>query len=75
MYKDFEDYLKDEHAKEYTGTDDDMPDDYDKWLGDLDGEEYIKYADLYAVEVRRGAYEKGYDKGHTDGYETASGGM
>lgn len=66
MYKDFEDYLKDAHAEEYTGTDDDMPDAYDNWLGELDGEEYIKYADLYAIEVRRHSYQKGYDAGKGD---------
>lgn len=30
---------------------DDLPDAFDDWLGSLDGEEYIKYADQYAKEM------------------------
>ena len=30
-----EEKLKDEHSKNYTGTDDDMPEAYEKWLEDL----------------------------------------
>jgi len=46
----FEDYLKDVHAKNYTGTDDNMPDAFDNWLSNLDGQEYIDYADEYAAK-------------------------
>lgn len=38
-------YLQDIHAKDYHGTDDDMPDDYERWLGDLDVSEVMKYAE------------------------------
>ncbi len=41
----FEEYLKEIHAKNYMGTDDDMPDEFDNWLGSLDGEDYMRYAD------------------------------
>lgn len=30
-----EDKLKEVHSKDYTGTDDDMPDDYENWLSNL----------------------------------------
>ena len=32
----FEDYLKQLHAKGYTGTDDDMPDAFESWLALFD---------------------------------------
>lgn len=35
-----EELLKEEHAKDYHGTDDDMPDSYDDWLGSLDLADY-----------------------------------
>lgn len=47
----FENYLKEVHAKEYMGTDDDMPDAFDNWLGDLAADEFINYADEYAAAV------------------------
>ena len=30
--------------------DDDMPDHFDNWLGQLDGEDYIRWANLFAKE-------------------------
>ncbi len=48
----FIDYLRDVHAKSYSGLDDDMPDHFENWLGDLRGEEYLKReaeADLRAL--------------------------
>lgn len=47
----FEDFLQDlcfsinSHV-----LDDDMPDYFDNWLSNLDGEDYIRYADLYGQE-------------------------
>lgn len=46
MYK-FEDYLKEVHAKQYHGLDDDMPDDYENWLSELGLEDVIEYANDY----------------------------
>jgi hypothetical protein len=43
-----ENYLKDIHAENYTGTDDDMPDAFDSWIQDLDVDTLIAYADEYA---------------------------
>ena len=40
----FEDYLKEEHANQYSGTDDEMPDDFDNWTADLTDEDWIAYA-------------------------------
>ena len=39
----FEEFLKDVHAKNYTGTDDDMPDAFDNWITNLDPEEIIAF--------------------------------
>lgn len=44
----FEEYLKYVHSEGYTGTDDDMPDDFDNWLGELDGEDYITHANAFS---------------------------
>ena len=42
---DFEEWLKEWHAKEYIGTDDDMPDAFDTWTSELDTEEIFWLAD------------------------------
>ena len=39
--KQFEDFLRDKHAENYTGTDDDMPDNFEKWLSSLEIDEWI----------------------------------
>ena len=44
---DFEDFLRDKHAKEYRGTDDNMIDDYENWLTKIFYEEYIDYANKF----------------------------
>ena len=54
--KSFEDYLKDFHAEDYHGTDDDMPDAFDAWLGALDTDEFIQFADR-ALEQERAKFE------------------
>lgn len=43
----FEEYLKGIHANDYIGLDDDMPDDFDNWLTQLDGEEYIEHGNAF----------------------------
>lgn len=45
--EDFEDYLKWEHSKSYSGTDDDMPDKFDNWLQNLDVDEWLMYGESY----------------------------
>ena len=43
----FQDYLYDKHASQYTGLDDDMPDDYADWESDLDPIQLIEWADKW----------------------------
>ena len=47
----FEDFLKDVHAEDYHGTDDDMPDNFDTWLSNLQVEDFINYADAFADSI------------------------
>lgn len=44
---DFEAYLIDKHADQYTGLDDEMPEDYDRWVTGLDIMEVIEYANQW----------------------------
>ncbi len=44
----FEKYLEMVHAEDYHGTDDDMPDAFNDWLGSLDGEEYIEHGNAFS---------------------------
>ena len=60
-YKDFEDYLQEKHAEQYTGLDDEMPDNYEDWLADLDINDLIKWANKYA-KVCNIATNKAKDK-------------
>ena len=49
--RNFEDFLQDMCFNiNPTVLDDNMPDYFDNWLGELDGADYIRYADLYAQE-------------------------
>lgn len=43
----FINYLMEQHAKEYIGTDDLMPDAFNDWLADLDVQEVIDYAEKF----------------------------
>ena len=49
MNKDFESYLIDKHAAQYTGLDDEMPDDYEAWLLDLDIVDVIQWANEWGA--------------------------
>ena len=51
-YKNFEDYLQEKHSKNYTGTDDDMPKAFEEWLGGLDIDTLMLYADAYG-EIKK----------------------
>ena len=52
MTKSFIEYLKNQHAKSYMGTDDDMSDHFDNWVSNLDTQELIDYADDYANYIK-----------------------
>jgi hypothetical protein len=41
----FEEYLREIHAEDYSGTDDDMPDAYEDWVSNLDAQEMFEYAE------------------------------
>jgi len=45
----FEDFLKELHATKYTGTDDDMPEAFDYWLGELDVETLLRCGHAYGM--------------------------
>jgi hypothetical protein len=47
----FEEFLKEQHAKDYHGTDDDMPDAYEAWLEQLGLDEIIQFADDALLEA------------------------
>ena len=51
--KTFEQYLRELHAKDYTGTDDDMPDAFEDWLGELDVADAIRLAENYGKELQK----------------------
>lgn len=45
----FEEYLQLEHAEEYMGTDDDMPDAFSEWVTDLSMEDIFDYAESWKL--------------------------
>ncbi|MEK6878041.1 MAG: hypothetical protein AABY22_00455 [Nanoarchaeota archaeon] len=50
--KTFENYLEDICFKTNpTILDDDMPDFFDNWLGELEGEDYMKWAESFGQEM------------------------
>lgn len=48
----FEDFLETQFAADYHGFDDDMPDAFDAWMGNLDVQEVIDYADLWGETLK-----------------------
>lgn len=49
MQKTFEEHLMEVHAEQYHGPDDNMPDDYERWLEDLDKQMLITEAQIWGV--------------------------
>ena len=47
----FEDFLKEKHADDYMGTDDDMSDSFENFLEDIEQAEMIKLADEWTTNV------------------------
>lgn len=43
----FEEFLREKHAKDYHGTDDDMPDAFEKWLDNKYPETLIQYSEAW----------------------------
>lgn len=53
----FEEYLKEVHAKTYTGTDDNMQEDFECWLANLDEIDLMELAnDAFGKIIKQ--YEK-----------------
>jgi len=52
----FEDYLSDQHADQYSGLDDCMPDDFNAWLAQLDADEWLEYGEKHAALAKQEAY-------------------
>ena len=46
-YINFEEFLMEKHAAQYTGLDDEMVDDFAHWIDGLDQWELIQWADEY----------------------------
>jgi len=47
----FEDFLKEKHAENYMGTDDEMGDRFEEYLEDIDKEEMLELADEWTKKV------------------------
>ncbi len=56
--KTFEEYLKDCHADNYMGTDDDMSDKFETWLGQLDVDDILSAAEDYRKVLVRTLQEE-----------------
>ncbi len=48
MRNDFENFLIDKHGEQYIGTDDCMPDDFNKWLEDRSIDDWIELGNEFA---------------------------
>jgi hypothetical protein len=58
MNQHIEDYLKELHAKDYHGVDDDMPDAYDAWLTELQADDWIKILADFEATIRESERDK-----------------
>lgn len=45
----FYEFLQNRHARDYHGTDDDMPDAFDTWLTDLQADDWITLGELFGA--------------------------
>lgn len=48
----FEDFLQEKHAEEYLGLDDNMPDAFDDWLGELQADDFIALAEAWGETIK-----------------------
>ena len=49
----FEDFLQDIHADSYEGIKDHMSDDFDTWLSLLDGDDWMKFGEMFADKLQK----------------------
>jgi len=54
----FEDFLREKHAQQYSGTDDLMDGDCEKFICELEPDDLIKYADKFANQIRKETIDK-----------------
>jgi len=54
----FEDFLMEKHAEDYIGTDDDMPDAFNAWLGDVSVDDWVEYGDEFAKKINTKIFEQ-----------------
>lgn len=47
MKNTFEEYLQTLHSKHYSGTDDDMPDAFERFVENMQVDEWLEYAELW----------------------------
>lgn len=47
----FDEFLREKHAENYHGFDDDMPDAFDAWVGELEVEDVIDYAEEMVASI------------------------
>ena len=45
----FEEYLQEQHIKGYIGSKDNAVEDYEKWIVELEVEDWLYYGDLYGT--------------------------
>lgn len=45
--KTFEQFMRDIHAKQYRGLDDEMPDDFSDWLSNMDIQQIVIYEEQF----------------------------
>lgn len=48
----FTQFLQEIHAKDYHGTDDDMPDAFEKWIGEQDIAQILEWGDEYGNQFQ-----------------------
>lgn len=51
--KTFLQYLQEQHARNYTGTDDDAPDDFMDWLENMDEDEHYENIVSYVYSLNK----------------------
>lgn len=49
-YQDFDAFLREKHAEDYHGTDDDMPDAFDHWLSNKEADEIMELAEVWGTK-------------------------
>ena len=49
----FEDYLREKHAKQYLGLDDDQETDFDEWVEEQDVWDLVNWADWYVWNLKQ----------------------